>query len=208
MLARFLVMTVPLFLLAPLAGAQTPGAGGRSVTTAERQKAVELLERSQQQLLDLVEPLTDAQWAFKPGQDRWSAGEVAEHLMITEESLFRLIQQMLMQPADPNWEGALTKTEVLERSLPDRSNKVQAPEILVPTGNVPKAQVLGRFKAARARTLKFATETTAPLALHTFENPFFGKLNAYQWLLYLPLHNLRHNQQIVEVKTSSGFPAR
>ena len=37
-------------------------------------------------------------------------------------------------------------------------------------------------------------------------NPFFGSLNAHQWLLYIPLHHLRHNQQIAEVKTSAAYP--
>jgi len=37
---------------------------------------------------------------------------------------------------------------------------------------------------------------------HTRPNPFFGSLNAQQWLLYLPLHN----QQIAEVKASAAYP--
>ena len=42
----------------------------------------------------------------------------------------------------------------------------------------------------------------------TREHPFpiFGTLSGYQWLLYIPLHNVRHNQQIDEVKSSDGFP--
>lgn len=28
--------------------------------------------------------------------------------------------------------------------------------------------------------------------------PVFNMLNAYQWLLYIPLHNVRHNRQIAE----------
>ena len=56
-------------------------------------------------------------------------------------------------------------------------------------------------------SLAFALETTATLAEHTRDHfrPVYGTLNAYQWLLYIPLHNLRHNQQIAEVASSSGF---
>jgi hypothetical protein len=36
--------------------------------------------------------------------------------------------------------------------------------------------------------------------------PFFGPLNGYPWLLYIPLHNLRHNLQIAEVKTAGDYP--
>jgi len=45
--------------------------------------------------------------------------------------------------------------------------------------------------------LKYARETGAPLKAHTAANPFFGSLNAHQWLLYVPLHHLRHNQQSI-----------
>jgi hypothetical protein len=45
---------------------------------------------------------------------------------------------------------------------------------------------------------------------HTADHPFavFGTLNAYQWLIYIPLHNIRHNQQIAEVKASAGYPGK
>ena len=55
-------------------------------------------------------------------------------------------------------------------------------------------------------TLAFAQETEAPLKAHTSPNPFFGAINAYQLLLYIPLHNLRHDQQIAEVKTAPDYP--
>ena len=41
---------------------------------------------------------------------------------------------------------------------------------------------------------------------HTAANPSFGNLNAHQYLLYIPLHHLRHNQQIAELKASAAYP--
>ncbi len=38
--------------------------------------------------------------------------------------------------------------------------------------------------------------------------PIFDPLNAFQFVLYIPLHNLRHNQQIAEVKATPGYPAQ
>jgi hypothetical protein len=34
----------------------------------------------------------------------------------------------------------------------------------------------------------------------------FNTLNAYQWLIYIPLHNFRHNRQIEEVMANPNFP--
>jgi len=53
--------------------------------------------------------------------------------------------------------------------------------------------------------LKYARETDAPLKAHTAANPFSGRLNAHQWLLYIPLHHLRQNPQIAEVKASAAW---
>ncbi len=78
----------------------------------------------------------------------------------------------------------------------DRSHKAVAPEKIRPQG-LPRDEVVRRYQELRAKTLAFAQETDAPLKEHTTEHPFpvFNTLNAYQWLLYIPLHNLRHDQQ-------------
>jgi len=69
-----------------------------------------------------------------------------------------------------------------------------------------RPQLMARFKEQRARALAYVQETEAPLKAHTAANPFFGPLNAHQWLLYIPLHHARHNLQIAEVKTSTDYP--
>jgi len=59
-----------------------------------------------------------------------------------------------------------------------------------------------------ATDIKVINDADTPLKSHTSEHPaaVFGTLNAYQWLIYIPLHNIRHNQQIVELKSSPSFP--
>ena len=42
--------------------------------------------------------------------------------------------------------------------------------------------------------------------VHPF--PVFGPLNAYDWLIYVPLHTIRHSRQIVEVQQTAGYPAK
>src|SRR5262244_524253 len=100
-----------------------------------------------------------------------------------------------------------SRIELLERTFFDRSNKAVAPEPIRPQG-LSKAEVIRMFKEARAKTIKFVDDTQLPLKKHNSEHPFpvFKTLNAYQWLLYIPLHNLRHDQQIAEVKATPGYP--
>ena len=77
----------------------------------------------------------------------------------------------------------------------------------MPKGKFTRAQIMSRYGADRARTLEFVHKTEFPLNEHTAEHPFpiFNTLSAYQWLIYIPLHNLRHNQQIAEVKAAAGI---
>jgi DinB superfamily len=179
-----------------------------TVTPEERAKVIRLLQDSQKEFLDSVEVLSAAQWTYKPGPDRWSVGETAEHIMLAEGTLFAQVQKAVASPPNPEWEKKTAgKTELLERVMIDRSHKAQAPEAIRPQG-LSQDEVIRRYKEARAKTLAFAQETDVALKEHTTEHPFqfFNTLNAYQWLIYIPLHNVRHDQQIAEVKASAGYP--
>ena len=198
-----LVVCLAVFFCAALS------AGEPEVTTAERAKAIKFLEDSRDQLLQATEKLSEAQWTYKPAPERWSVAEVAEHILLSEGLLFSRVEKALAEKANPEWEAKTAgKDELLERVLPDRSRKAQAPEALQPSSKLSRSEILGRFKEARARTLKFIKETDRPLKAHTLDHaiPIFSTLNAYQWLIYIPLHNIRHNQQIAEVKADPGFP--
>ena len=67
-------------------------------------------------------------------------------------------------------------------------------------------QVKERFEKQRAEIVRFATETDVPLKQYTIDNAFFGSLNGYHWLIYAPLHTMRHDKQIAEVKATAGYP--
>ncbi|HEY6305613.1 MAG TPA: DinB family protein [Candidatus Angelobacter sp.] len=179
------------------------------MTPQERARIIKLLQDSEKEYVSYIVDVSEAQWNWKPGPDRWSVGQTAEHILLAESVLFRAVQQAINSPADPDWEEkTATKTELLERVMPDRTHKGVAPESVQPQG-LAKAEVIRRFKELRGQTIEFAQETQVPLKEHTLPHPFpiFKVLNAYQWLLYIPLHNLRHDQQIAEVKASPGYPS-
>jgi hypothetical protein len=180
-----------------------------TMTAEERAHVVRLLQESETEYLSCIKDVSEAQWNWKPAADRWSVGETAEHIVLAEIMLFGVMQRTIERPADAD---SATKTagknEVLEREMPDRSKKATAPERVRPQG-LSKGEVIRRFREVRANTVKFAEETQIPLKQYTGEHPFpiFKTLNAYQWLLYIPLHNRRHHQQIAEVKATPGYPS-
>ena len=181
------------------------------ITDEERAKLVKYLRDSQSEFLGMIKGVSDAQWRWKPGPDRWSVGECAEHIAIAEGFLFAMARKAMSGPSDPDWETKTKgKTEFLERVLPDRSRKVQAPEPLQPGGiTLTRDQVIAKFNEARGNTIRFAETTQLPLREHITPGPFaaLDPLNAYHFVLYIPLHNLRHDKQIAEVKATPGYPA-
>lgn len=187
-------------------GVRAQPAPETKITAPERVELLELLQQSEQELMQAITGLTDDQWAFKPAPDRWSVGEVVEHIVLADALLFDTAVKSLDGKPDPKWEATLSKTDVLRKALPNRSRRVDAPAAIKPAQSMTRAALLSRFEEQRSRTVAYVRETDRPLKMHTAGNPFFGDLNAHQWLLYIPLHHLRHNQQIAEVKASAGFP--
>jgi DNA replication initiation complex subunit (GINS family) len=177
------------------------------MTPEERSKALKWLEESRQEFLAAIDGVTEQQWKWKPAPERWSVGEVAEHIVIAEASQFANVQKAISSAPNPDWEEKTNgKTERLEAVLAPRLGRVQAPEAIVPKGGMTLAQAKERFEEQRAEMVKFARETDAPLKQYTIDNPFFGTLNAYHWLIYAPLHTMRHDKQIAEVKATAGYP--
>ena len=206
-LALVLLFLLPVVTPAPTASRLHDG----HVSAEERAKVIKYLTESRDQLLSQISNLSDAQWRYKPAPARWSVGEVAEHILLAEGSLFSAVERAMAAPVNPEWrEKTKGKTEFIERVMVQRLGKAQAPENIVPTGKLSRDELVAKYKEARARTFKFAETTSVALNEHTFDHPFpvFGTLSAYQWLIYIPLHNIRHNQQIAEVLATPGFPGK
>ena len=178
------------------------------MTATERAHVVQLLEDSGNDYLSSIEDVNQAQWNWKPAPDRWSVGQTAEHIMQAEVILFQKLKHALQSPANPDWKTQTGgKTGLLERVMLDRGQKADAPGQTRPQG-LSREEAVRRFKELRRQIVKFAEETQIPLQEHTAEHPFpaFATLNAYQWLLIVPLHAMRHDRQIAEVKATPGYP--
>jgi hypothetical protein len=202
--------TISLGLLLAAAASPARAADG-TITKEERQKIVDLLNESKKEFLAAVTNLSDEQWKWKPAPARWSVAECAEHIVLSEGALFGKAQEALKNPPDPDWETKTKgKTEFILDVMAARKGRAQAPEEIVPAGKMTRAEIMAKFAEVRARTLKAVETLDGPLKAHLAPHPFpiFNPLNAYQWLLYIPLHNMRHDKQIEEVKATAGFPAK
>jgi hypothetical protein len=198
---RVLAGAGSILLLAPAV------AVAEEISAQDRAKLVQYLTGARDQVLAEA-ALSDAQWSFKPGPDRWSVGEVVEHLALAESLIFDLQQKMVTGPAATAEKRAAAqgKDEMLLKMIPDRTQKATAPEPLQPAKRLgSRADVLAAFEERRGKTIAYASKTTDDLRGRVGDSPL-GPLDGYQWLLFIGAHTERHLGQIREVKAHADFP--
>src|SRR5437899_3022573 len=139
----------------------------------ERDQAMSHLHATRKVFLDSVASLSDAQWNFKPAPERWSIAECAEHIAVSDDGLFELIQQVMKSPAAPEKKAEVRgKDEMILRSVPDRSVKAQAPEFLQPKHRWPDhADLIAHFKQSRDRNIAYMQTTDDDLRSHFMNHP-------------------------------------
>lgn len=143
--------------------------------------------------------------------DRWSIAECAEHIALSEDLLFGMATERVMNsPADPSKKAqAKGRDEEILKETADRSKKASAPEALKPSNKFPTRQaIIDHFKASRDKTIEYIQKSDADMRSH-FGAAGGGKfLDAYQWILLTSAHTNRHVQQILEVKAAAGYPKK
>ena len=183
-------------------------AKAQDVSPADKTRALQYLESTKKGVLDATKGLSDAQWNFKPGPDRWSLAELIEHLAAAEDMLRGVAETQIMKsPAVParSPEEIKKSDEAVLTMVPDRSHKFQAPEPLKPTNRFGSpAAAQKHFVESRAATEEYL-KTTPGLREHLGDSPI-GKLDGYDFLLFTAAHSERHTKQMLEVKADPNFP--
>lgn len=184
-----------------------PGAvSAQEVTQAEKDRALQYLETTRKNVLEATKGLTDAQWSFKSAPDRWSVAQVMEHIAAAEDLLLDTTKEKVMtSPAGEPGRDFRKTDEAVLMTVPDRSHKAQAPEPLVPSNRFgsPEGSVK-HFLDSRATTETFLRSTSG-LRDHVMDSPV-GKLDGYEFVLFIAAHTERHTKQINEVKADPNFP--
>jgi hypothetical protein len=181
-------------------------ASAQEVTQAEKERALQYLESTKRGVLEATKGLSEAQWNFKAGPDRWSVAQVMEHIAAAEDFIRgALKEKIMMAPAGEPGRDVKKSDDAVMAMVPDRTNKVQAPEPLVPTNRFgsPEGSVK-HFVESRATTEEFL-KTTTGLRDHVADSPM-GKLDGYEFILLIAAHSERHTKQINEVKADPNFP--
>src|SRR5258708_11654267 len=198
--------TRTVFALLLVTGAAA-AASAQEVTPAERDRALQYLESTKKNVLEATKGLSQAQWNFKPAPDRWSVAQVMEHIAASEDFIRDnlLKEKVMVSPPGPPGRDMKKTDEAVVVMVPDRTHKAQAPEPLVPNNRFgsPEGSVK-HFVESRATTEQFL-KSTAGLRDHVMDGPV-GKMDGFEFILFIAAHIERHVKQINEVTADPNFP--
>lgn len=174
------------------------------------QEIVTEIEAVRQSLYDAIADLSQEQLDFRPVPESWSISEVLSHLNKVERGLPKLYPILLQKLEEAGWqpetEGSMLNS-LDYAQLDVATQKVQAPERVLPQSGLAKDDLMAALKQSRQAILDVVAQ--APdydLSGVTWPHPALGDINYYQWVLFIGKHEQRHLGQIEEIKKADGFP--
>ena len=159
------------------------------------------LDRAEQGLLRAADTVSANQWKARPGEGRWSAGEVVGHLITIERAILCNADRMLQKPPKsvPFYKRFHVPMAVVESRLIRRKTPVPLDTQIVRE----KEEMLAELREAREGTLAFIGETMErDLSKYHMLHAFLGMLNAHEWLQMIASHEVRHTKQMKEIADS------
>lgn len=153
-------------------------------------------DQAREELYKQVSQLSDEQINLKPTEDRWSIKQLLQHLYLMEGAVAKTIQSQLASDKQN-----LAQDKPIELTV-NRSTKVEAPAFAVPTEEFASLEELQTKLSATHEALRQLSENTTEeqLEVKSYPHPVFGEMNLKQWIPFVGYHELRHIEQIKEVK--------
>lgn len=159
------------------------------------------------ELLGAIREVPESRWADSPGPGKWSAAEVALHLVLTYQHLTREQRgEATIRVLPRPWQTWVLKQFVLPRLLRGAAlpRGVRAPREVRPAGTLPSSEdaVASLHREARAWAEAMTRNREVPRAGAT--HPFFGRLPLLTMLRFATLHTRHHRRQIE--RAGAGLP--
>ena len=174
-------------------------------TEADRQYTLENMRRTRDALVKETENLTPAQWAFRDSTNRWSIGEVVEHLALWEIVWAREIGMGSRNKPQPELNATSSPDSYYTTFIMEDKAHV-APDFAVPTGFIKGKDNLTFFLRGREQAIKFVETTKLDLRSHFELTNTPNPRNMHQVLIYQWGHVDRHLKQIAKLKTHKNYP--
>ena len=173
------------------------------MTPETRTETIQLLEDSRNDFESAVSGISEAQAGQRPEPGRWSVLECAEHVALVEDRFLGRLRDAA-RLAETRIDKQ-KESDLLARVI-DRSVRAQSPEAVQPANRFSTlARALDEFRAARARTIRFAQDSGQELYALGVEHARFGAMNGAEFMRVAAGHVQRHAAQIREIRAALGI---
>lgn len=157
-------------------------------------------ESTRERLKELAADITPEIANSIPEGEKWSPAHVIEHLALTEASMAKVCGSLLKKAAEKGEtaNGPIVISEDFRNALNQSASfKAEAPEMVAPKGSMPIADSFAAMVETAAHMTKIRRMFAEyDAAAHRFPHPYFGRLNAAEWLMLIGLHESRHIEQL------------
>lgn len=162
----------------------------------ELQEINQNLKETREELLGIVNGLSEDRLNKKKDSYSWSISQICQHLIKTEELYVVAIRKGLKSKED-----SFIENKPLEFLL-DRSKKLDAPDMAKPTNEIlEKKEMVKKLNNSREKLNELLNTLEDPLVLSRkhFTHPVFKEMLLIEWVRSLYLHEQRHIKQINEI---------
>lgn len=145
-----------------------------------------LVGANQQQLLELVQGLSDEQAARRPAEGEWCVRELVRHVIASQSRVAELVSG-LPQGRRPEGSGGIG--------------------MMNEDDGRPYAELVAELQVANAKMLAAvgSLSETADLSA-VARHPFFGDLNCREWAVFQRVHDADHIQQVRKILDAVAPP--
>lgn len=159
------------------------------------------LRASTAALLKELDDFPDSGFNMKPAADRWSAGEVAEHLVKMETAILRL----LTGPVSDTKRDPAEKIEQIEKEFLDFEKKFTAYGPIVPDATPKdKERTIQQLRDIRRQLAGTIDRYELTETCTGFEHGLFGRLTRVEWVYFTIIHSRRHRKQLQDLRQATG----
>ncbi len=155
---------------------------------------LDLIQHGHEQLMGLIEGLSDEQATFKPSAEEWSVLDTMQHVVAAKKGVAHMCEALARgeEPGGIGGEGEDTQQQdgVTGRTYDSLAEAVEAA--------VAAQDELVAFVS------KVSDESNTEL---TYDHFLFGPLNCREWAVFQRVHDGDHGGQIEKVKAADGYPA-
>lgn len=155
------------------------------------------MDSTQTALLQAVSSFEQEQVDMVPFEDSWTAGQVAEHMILANSGFVELING----PARPTQRRHDQMAEGIKTAFLDFQTKMKSPEFVRPVRSVhQKEELLKKMEKIKEELLNAVSGADLVKTCTAFEIPSLGHLTRLEALYFVLYHTQRHVRQLKNIR--------